>query len=84
MCKNSLKVSKTMPSRLVEKYDDLEQYGRRLCLWILDAGGDDSETSDEGLTNAKNYLRNWSLISQKAVLIRRIGLGRKHQVGLDQ
>ena len=44
---NSLEVSKTVPSRLVKKCDDLEQYGRRLCLRILDVHGDDSETSDD-------------------------------------
>ena len=45
-CENSLEVSKTMPSRLVKKCDDLEQYGRRFCLRILNVDGDDSETSD--------------------------------------
>ena len=33
-CENSLEVSKTVSSRLVKKSDDLEQYGRRLCLRI--------------------------------------------------
>ena len=46
-CENSLEVSKTVSSRLVKKCDDLEQYGRRLCLRILDVAGDDSETSDD-------------------------------------
>ena len=46
-CENSLEVSKTVSSRLVKKCDDLEQYGRRLCLRILDVDGDDSETSDD-------------------------------------
>ena len=43
-CENSLEVSKTVPSRLVKKCDDLEQYGRRFCLRILDVDEDDSET----------------------------------------
>ena len=43
-CENSLEVSKTVPSRLVKKCDDLEQYGRRFCLRILDLDEDDSET----------------------------------------
>ena len=46
-CENSLEVSKTVSSRLVKKCDDLEQYGRRLCLRILDVDRDDSETSDD-------------------------------------
>ena len=46
-CENSLEVSKTVSSRLVKKSDDLEQYGRRLCLRILDVDGGDSETSDD-------------------------------------
>ena len=45
-CENSLAVSKTVSSRLVKKCDDLEQYGRRFCLRILNVDGDDSETSD--------------------------------------
>ena len=45
-CENSLEVSKTVSSRLVKKCDDLEQYGRRFCLRILNVDGDDSETSD--------------------------------------
>ena len=46
-CENSLEVSKTVPSRLVKKCGDLEHYGRRLCLRILDVDGNDSETSDD-------------------------------------
>ena len=46
-CENSLEVSNTESSRLVEKCDDLEHYERRLCLKILDVNGDDSETSDD-------------------------------------
>ena len=33
-CENSLEVSKTVSSRLVKKCDDLEHYGRGLCLRI--------------------------------------------------
>ena len=36
-----------MSSRLVKKCDDLEQYGNRPCLRILDVDGDDSEISDD-------------------------------------
>ena len=36
-----------MSSRLVKKCGDLEQYGRMLCLRILDVNGDDSEISDD-------------------------------------
>ena len=46
-CKNSLEVSKTVYFCLVKKCDDLEQYGRRICLRILDVDGDDSKTSDD-------------------------------------
>ena len=46
-CEDSLEVSKTVSSRLVQKCEDLEQYGRRLCLRILDVARDDSETSDD-------------------------------------
>ena len=44
-CENSLKVSKIVSSRLVKKCDDLEQYGRKPCLRILDVDEDVSETS---------------------------------------
>ena len=47
---------------LVKKCDNLEQYGRRLCLSILDVDGDDFETSDEVFDECTNYLTNWSLI----------------------
>ena len=46
-CENSLEVSKTVSSCLSKNCDDLEQYGRRLFLRILDVDGDDSETSDD-------------------------------------
>ena len=46
-CENSLEVSKTVSSWLVKKCKDLEQYGWRLFLRILDVDGDDSETSDD-------------------------------------
>ena len=36
-----------MSSRLVKKCGDLEQYGRMLCLRILDVNGDDSEISND-------------------------------------
>ena len=65
---NSLEVSKTVSSCLVKKCDDLEQYGRRLCLRIFDVHGDDSESLDDVFDKWKNYLKRWSLISQKPVL----------------
>ena len=52
-CKNSLEVSKTVSSRLVTKCDDLEPYGKRLCLRILDVDGDHSETSDHVFDKCK-------------------------------
>ena len=45
-CENSSEVSKTVSSRLVKKCDNLEQYGRRFCLRILDVDGNDSKTLD--------------------------------------
>ena len=72
-CENSLEVSKTVSSRLVKKCDDLEQYGRRLCLRILDVDGDDSETSDDVFGKYTELFRNWSLKSQKPVSTGRIG-----------
>ena len=43
---NSLELSKGVSFRLVKKCEDLEQYGRRLCLRNFNVDGDDSETSD--------------------------------------
>ena len=50
-----------MSSRIVEKCDDLEQYGRRLCLRILDVDGDDSETSDDVFDKYKELFNNLEL-----------------------
>ena len=72
-CENSLEVSKTVSSGLVKKCDDLEQYGRGLCLRILDVDGDDSETSDDVFDKYTELFRNWILKSQKPVLTGRIG-----------
>ena len=52
-CENLLEVSKTVSSRPVKKCDNLEQYGRRLCLGISDIDGDDSETSDDDFDKCK-------------------------------
>ena len=60
-CENSLEVSKTVSSRLVKKCDDLEQYGRRLCLRILDVDGDDSETSDDVFDKLKELFNKLEL-----------------------
>ena len=62
-----------MSSRLVKKCDDLEQYGRRLCLWVLDADGDDSETSDDVFDKCKELFNKLDIKSQKLVLTGRIG-----------
>ena len=77
MRKNSLKVSKTVSSRLVEKYDDLEQYGRRLCLWILDVGGDDSETSDEVFDKCKKLFKKLELDIPKGCIEKAHRIGKK-------
>ena len=60
-CENSLEVSKTVSSGLVKKCDDLEQYGRGLCLRILDVDGDDSETSDDVFDKLKELFNKLEL-----------------------
>ena len=62
-----------MSSRLVKKCDYLEQYGRRLCLRILDVDRDDSETSDDVFDKCNELFNNLELISQKPVLTGCIG-----------
>ena len=60
-CENSLEVSKTVSSRLVKKCDDLEQYGRGLCLRILDVDGDDYETSYDVSDRCRELFNNLEL-----------------------
>ena len=60
-CENSLEVSKTVSSWLVKKCKDLEQYGWRLFLRILDVDGDDSETSDDVFDKLKELFNKLEL-----------------------
>ena len=60
-CENSLEVSKTVSSWLVKKCKDLEQYGWRLFLRILDVDGDDSETSDDVFDKFKELFNKLEL-----------------------
>ena len=64
-----------MSSRIVEKCDDLEQYGRRLCLRILDVDGDDSETSDDVFDKYKELFNNLELD------IPEVRIDRAHRIG---
>ena len=60
-CENSLEVSKTVSSWPVKKCKDLEQYGWRLFLRILDVDGDDSETSDDVFDKLKELFNKLEL-----------------------
>ena len=60
-CENSLEVSKTVSSWPVKKCKDLEQYGWRLFLRILDVDGDDSETSDDVFDKFKELFNKLEL-----------------------
>ena len=76
-CENSLEVSKTMPSRLVKKCDDLEQYGRRFCLRILDVDGDCSETSDDAFDKCIELFNRLALDIPEACINREHRIGKK-------
>ena len=76
-CENSLKVSKTVSSRLVKRCDDLEQYGRRLCLRILDVDGDDSETSDDVFDKCIELFNKLELDIPEACIDRAHRIGKK-------
>ena len=76
-CENSLKVSKTVSSQLVKKCDHLEQYGRRLCLRILDVDGDDSETSDVVFNKCNELFNKLELDVPGACIDRVHGIGKK-------
>ena len=60
-CESSFEVSKTVSSWLVKKCKDLEQYGWRLFLRILDVDGDDSETSDDVFDKFKELFNKFEL-----------------------
>ena len=60
-CENSLEVSKTVSCWPVKKCKDLEQYGWRLFLRILDVDGDDSETSDDVFDKFKELFNKLEL-----------------------
>ena len=74
---NSLDVSKTVSSRLVKKCDNLEQYGRRLCLRILDVDGDDSEISDDVFDKCTKLFNKLELDISEA------WIDRAHRIGKE-
>ena len=76
-CENSLEVSKIVSSCLIKKCDDLEQYGRRLFLRILDVEGDDSETSDDVFDKCKELFNNLELGIPEACIDRAHRIGKK-------
>ena len=76
-CESSFELSKTVSSRLVKKCNNLEQYRRRLCLWILDADGDDSETSGDVLEKCKELFNKLELHISKACADRAHRIGKK-------
>ena len=66
-----------MYSWLVKKCDDLEQYGRRLCLRILDVDGDDSETSDDAFDKCTELFNKLELDVPEACIDRAHRIGKK-------
>ena len=72
-----MEVSKTVSSCLVKKCDDLEQYGRRLCLRILDVDGDDSETSGDVFDKCKELFNNLELDIPEVCIDRAYRIGEK-------
>ena len=76
-CENSLEVSKTVSSRLFKKCDDLEQYGRRLCLRLLDVDGDDTETSDDVFDKCTELFSKLELDIPEACIDRANRIGKK-------
>ena len=79
-CENSLEISKTVPSCLVKKCDNLEQYRRRLCLRFLDVNGDDSETSDDVFDKCNELFNNLELDILEACIDRAHKIGKKGPV----
>ena len=76
-CESSLELSKTVSSRLVKKCDNFDLYGRRLSLWILDADGDDSETSGDLLHKCKELFNKLQLYIPEACI------DRAHRIGKE-
>ena len=76
-CRNSLEVSKIVSSRLVKKCGDLKQYGRTLCLRILDVDGDDSETSNDVLDKCTELFNKLELFISGACIDRARRIGKK-------
>ena len=66
-----------MSSRLVKKCDDLEQYGRRFRLRILDVDGDDSETSDDVFDKCTELFNKLQLDIPGACIDRADKIGKK-------
>ena len=66
-----------MSSRLVEKCEDLEQYGRRLCLRILDVDEDDSETWDDVFEKCKELFNKLELDIPEAYIEMVHSIGKK-------
>ena len=67
---------KTVSSWLVKKCDDLEQYGRRLCLRIIDVDGDDSETSDDVFNKCTELFNKLELDIPGACIDRAHSIGK--------
>ena len=76
-CENSVEVSKTVSSPLVKECDDLEQYGKRLCLRVLDVDGDDVEISDDVFDKCEELFNNWELNIPEACIERVHRIGKK-------
>ena len=76
-CENSLEISKTVSSGLVNKCDDLEHYGRRLCRRILDVDGDYSESSDDVFHKCKELFNNLELDIPESCINRAHRIGKK-------
>ena len=70
-----MEVPKTKSSRLFQRCDDLEQYGRMLCVKILDIDGDDFVTSYGVLDKCKELFNNLELDILEAYIdwVHRIG-----------
>ena len=76
-CESSLEAFKTVSYCLVKLRGDLEQYGRRLCLWIIDADGDDSETSDDVFDKCKKLFNKLEHDITEASFYRAHRIGKK-------
>ena len=56
---------------------NLEQYGRKLCLRILNVDGDDSEISDDVFHKSKELLNNLELDILEAYMYRAYRIRKK-------